>query len=108
MSSKVITISDATFETEVLKSTTPVLVYCWATWCGPCRLVSPSVNWAAETYHERLKVVKMEVDPNPATAKQYKIEGIPFVMLFKGGEVINSHEGAITKQKLAEFIDANL
>jgi thioredoxin 1 len=106
--SGVISISDAEFETEVLKSAKPVLVYFWAAWCGPCRLVSPSVNWVADTLGDRLKVVKMEVDPNPATVKQYQVEGVPALRLFQGGEEIQSQEGAITKQKLASWLEANL
>ncbi|MBD1938254.1 MULTISPECIES: thioredoxin family protein [unclassified Microcoleus] len=106
--SSLISISDAEFETEVLQSTTPVLVYFWASWCGPCRLVSPSVDWAANNYSDRLKVVKMEVDPNPATVKQYKVEGIPALRLFNGTEVIESYEGAISQQKLAGLLDAHL
>lgn len=106
--SSLISISDAEFETEVLQSTTPVLVYFWASWCGPCRLVSPSIDWAANNYSDRLKVVKMEVDPNPATVKQYKVEGIPALRLFNGTEVIESYEGAISQQKLAGLLDAHL
>lgn len=106
--SGVISITDAEFETEVLKSAKPALVYFWAAWCGPCRLVSPSVDWAAATYGDRLKVVKMEVDPNPATVKQYQVEGIPALRLFQGGEEIQSHEGAISKQKLASLLEAHL
>ncbi|MBW4495768.1 MAG: thiol reductase thioredoxin [Oscillatoria princeps RMCB-10] len=101
-------ITDAEFETEVLKSAKPVLVYFWAAWCGPCRLVSPSVDWAAATYGDRLNIVKMEVDTNPATVKQYQVEGIPALRLFEGGEEIQSHEGAINKQKLASLLEAHL
>ncbi len=106
--SSVISINDSQFETEVLKASTPVLVYFWASWCGPCRLVSPSVDWVANNYSDRLKVVKMEVDPNPATVKDYQVEGIPALRLFSNTQVIASHEGAITKPKLVEFLDANL
>lgn len=106
--SSVISITDNEFETEVLKAEKPVLVYFWASWCGPCRLVSPSVDWAANTYTDRLKVVKMEVDPNPGTVKQYRVEGVPALLLFKEGEVAQSHEGAIGKQKLEGMIEALL
>lgn len=101
-------ITDAEFETEVLKSTTPVLVYFWASWCGPCRLVSPMVNWAAEKYSERLKVVKMEVDPNPEAVKKYKVEGVPALRLFKGTQVVESYEGAISQAKLASLLEPHL
>lgn len=106
--SSVITITDNEFETEVLKAEKLVLVYFWASWCGPCRLVSPSVDWAAQTYGDRLKVIKMEVDPNPITVKQYRVEGVPALRLFKDGEEIQSHEGAITKQKLESLLEALL
>ncbi|HEY9632788.1 MAG TPA: thioredoxin [Coleofasciculaceae cyanobacterium] len=106
--SSAISITDNEFETEVLKAEQPVLVYFWASWCGPCRLVSPSIDWAAKTYSDRLKVIKMEVDPNPATVKQYHIEGVPAVLLFKDGEVAQSHEGAIGKQKLESMLETLL
>jgi len=106
--SNVLEITDQEFESEVLKADKPVLVYLWATWCGPCRLVSPSVNWVAENYSDRLKVIKMEVDANPTTVKQYHVEGVPALLLFKNGEVAKSHEGAIGKQALQEMIDNQL
>jgi len=101
-------ISDNDFETQVLKAEQPVLVYFWAGWCGPCKLVSPSMDWVASNYGDRLKVVKMEIDPNPIAVKQYKVEGVPAIRLFKGSEVVLEHEGAITKQKLAILLDPHL
>lgn len=106
--SSVITITDAEFETEVLKSSHPVLVYFWASWCGPCRLVSPSVAWAAENYGDRLKVVKIEVDANRETVAKYKVEGVPALRLIKGDREIASYEGAIAQPKLASFLDTHL
>ncbi|HEY9808175.1 MAG TPA: thioredoxin family protein [Halomicronema sp.] len=108
MSSSVLVINDGEFKSEVLNATKPVLVYFWASWCGPCRLVSPSINWAAETYADRLKVVKMEVDPNPLSVKEYQVEGVPAFRLFKGNDVILSHEGAITREKMASLIEPYL
>ncbi len=105
---KVISITDTDFETEVLQAGHPVLVYFWAPWCGPCRLVSPSVDWAATNYGASLKVVKMEVDPNPQTVKQYCVEGVPALRLIKNREVIASLEGAISKQKLATILETHL
>lgn len=102
--SSAIAITDNEFETEVLKAKQPVLVYFWASWCGPCRLVSPSVDWVADTYSDSLKVIKMEVDPNPSTVKKYHIEGVPALLLFKDGEVVQSHEGAIGKPKLESML----
>lgn len=106
--SSVISITDAEFEKEVTQATQPVLVYFWAPWCGPCRLVSPSIDWAASNYGDRLKVVKMEVDPNPDTVKQYRVEGVPALRLFKGSEVLESLEGAIGKEKLVNMIETHL
>jgi thioredoxin 1 len=103
--SSVISITDSEFETEVLKAEQPVLVYFWASWCGPCRLVSPSINWAAQTYGDRLKVTKMEIDPNPVTVSTYHIEGVPALVLFKDGEVAQAHEGAIGKQKIESMLE---
>ena len=106
--SSVTVISDSQFESEVLQAELPVLVYLWAAWCGPCRLVSPSIDWIATNYADRVKVVKMEVDPNPETVKAYKVEGVPAIRLFKGDEVIHSWEGAISKAKLTTMLDSNL
>ena len=101
-------ITDSQFESEVLQSNGPVLVDFWAPWCGPCRLIAPMMDWAAETYGERLKVVKMEVDPNPETVKQYKVEGIPTLLVMKGGEVVERNEGILNKDKLAAMIDGHV
>jgi thioredoxin 1 len=106
--SSVIVITDSEFESQVLKAEQPVLVYFWASWCGPCRLVAPAVASVADQYSDRLKVIKMEIDPNPETVKQYRVEGVPALLLFKNGEVLQSHEGAMTKQKLEAMIDAHL
>lgn len=106
--SSVISITDTQFETEVLQAKQPVLVYFWASWCGPCKLMSPLIDWAAANYSDRLKVVKMEVDPNPATVKQYQVEGVPALRLVQGTELLESSEGAIGKQKLASLLDTCL
>lgn len=102
--SSVITITDAEFKNEVLQAPQPVLVYFWAPWCGPCRLMSPIMDGIAESYGDRLKVIKMEVDPNPESVKAYKVEGVPALRLFQQGEMIASQEGAIPKQKIEEFL----
>ncbi len=108
MSSNVIVITDSEFETEVLKSEKPVLAYFWASWCGPCKLVAPSVEKVATEYSDRLKVVKMEVDPNPETVKLYKVEGLPALRLFRNEELLISHEGSITQKKLVEMLESHL
>ena len=108
MSKGVITITDAEFESEVLKAEQPVLVYFWASWCGPCQLMSPLINLAANTYSDRLKVVKLEIDPNPTTFKKYKVEGVPALRLVKGEQILDSTEGVISKDKLLSFLDTHL
>ncbi|WP_353929924.1 thioredoxin family protein [Okeanomitos corallinicola TIOX110] len=108
MSKGVITITDADFETEVLKADQPVLVYFWASWCGPCQLMSPMINQAATKYSDRLKVVKMEIDPNPITVKQYQVEGVPALRLIKEKELLDSTEGVISKDKLLSFLEQHL
>ena len=106
--SQVLEITDNEFEQEVLKADKTVLAYFWASWCGPCRLVSPTMNWIAENYSDRLKVVKLEIDPNPKSVADYEVEGVPAFRLFRNQEVIAAHEGAITKQGLQKFLDSHL
>lgn len=106
--SSVVTITDAEFETEVLKTDQPVLVYFWASWCGPCRLMAPIVDTLAATYGDRLKIVKMEVDPNPDAVAKYKVEGVPAFRLIKAGEVVETSEGAVSKQKLQDLLEAHV
>ncbi|MBO3463523.1 thioredoxin [Aetokthonos hydrillicola Thurmond2011] len=108
MSNGVITITDAEFETEVLQAEIPVLVYFWATWCGPCHLMTPLMNSVAANYGDRLKVVKMEIDPNPATVKKYEVTGVPALRLIRGKELLGSVEGALGQDKLLSFIDPHL
>jgi thioredoxin 1 len=97
-------IIDREFVAEVLESDRPVLVDFWAAWCGPCRLVAPLMDWAAELYGDRLKVVKMEVDPNPETIARYKVEGIPTLILFEKGEILARIEGAVGKQRIEAML----
>lgn len=106
--SSVKVISDSEFETEVLKATQPVLVYFWDVWCGPCRLVSPLMDWVASNYAERLGVVKMQVDANQESVKKCNVEGVPALRLFQNGQILADHEGAIAKEKLKEFLETSL
>lgn len=100
----VLPITDAEFSSEVLSASQPVLVYFWASWCGPCRLMAPIVESVAAQYGDRLKIVKMEVDPNPEAVAAYQVEGVPAFRLFKAGHVVDSSEGAVSKQKLESFL----
>jgi thioredoxin 1 len=101
-------ITDAEFSAEVLQADQPVLVYFWAPWCGPCRLMAPMMDSVAADYGDRLKVIKMEVDPNPASVKTYKVDGVPAFRLFHAGEVVAFLEGAIPKNKVEEFLTSNM
>ncbi len=105
---KALIITDHDFKREVLETDRPVLVYFWANWCGPCRLVSPTIDTLVDTYNDRIKIVKMEIDPNPDTVKQFQVEGVPALRLIQAGRVIYASEGAITKQKLVEVLDGYL
>jgi len=103
--SQVRIISDAEFESDVLQATgTHVLAYFWAPWCGPCRLMSPSIEWAATAWGEQLTIVKLEIDPNPISVKHCHVEGVPALRLFKDGQLIAEHEGVLTKVRLADFL----
>ena len=108
MSEGVNIINDADFEKEVLQAQKPVLVYFWASWCGPCKLMSPAVTAAATKYSDKLKVVKMEVDPNPVSVKQYQVEGVPALRLMQGDKVLASSEGVVNKEKLMNLLDTHL
>lgn len=92
-----IDVTDDTFQSEVLDSDKPVLVDFWADWCGPCRMIAPSVKEISEEYGETLKVAKVDVDDNPAVPGRYGVVGIPTLMLFKGGEVVERVTGALPK-----------
>ncbi len=101
-------LTDANFQTEVLQATTPVLVDVWAAWCGPCRLMAPLMDWAATTYADRLAVGKLEADPNPVSRDQLKVQGLPALVLFRNGEEVARHEGAMAQAQLQAFLDAHL
>jgi thioredoxin 1 len=108
MSDHIQHVTDATFEAEVLKSATPVLVDYWAVWCGPCKAISPILDELAKTYEGKLKVAKLNIDENTATPPKYGIRGIPTLMLFKNGAVEATKVGAVSKSQLAAFIDSNI
>jgi thioredoxin 1 len=104
-SDKVVHVTDATFDQEVIKSSTPVLVDFWAPWCGPCRAIGPMVDELAGEYDGRLKVVKINVDDNPQVPARYGVRGIPNLLILKGGEVKEQILGAVPKQQLVRALD---
>ncbi|MDX9989873.1 MAG: thioredoxin TrxA [Pseudomonadota bacterium] len=108
MSKNIIQLSDATFEQEVLKSTTPVLVDYWAEWCGPCKMIAPLLDEIATEFAGKLVVAKLNIDNNTATPPRYGIRGIPTLMLFKNGEVAATKVGALNKSQLTAFLNQNL
>ena len=108
MSNAIVYVSDATFESEVLQSTTPVLVDYWAEWCGPCKMIAPILDDVAKEYSGKLKVAKLNIDENQDTPPKYGIRGIPTLMLFKGGELAATKVGALSKAQLTAFLDGNL
>ena len=97
-------VTDSAFEQDVLKSDLPVLVDFWAPWCGPCRAMSPLIDDLANEYNGQVKVVKMNVDENPATPGKYGIRAIPTLILFKGGEVLEQITGAVSKNAIKDMI----
>ena len=99
-------VSDATFESDVLKSDVPVVVDFWAEWCGPCKMIGPSLEELAKDYDGKVKIVKLNVDENPGVAGKLGIRSIPTLMLFKGGKVTSQKVGAAPKGELARWIDA--
>ena len=99
-------VSDATFETEVLKSASPVVVDFWAEWCGPCRMIAPALEEISKSLGGKVKIVKLNVDENPQTAAKYGIMSIPTLMMFKNGELASRQVGAAPKQKLEQWINS--
>ena len=106
--SEIVHITDATFESEVLKADSPVLVDFWADWCGPCKMIAPILDDVSKDYAGKLKVAKLNIDENPATPPKYGIRGIPTLMIFKSGNVEATKVGAVSKSQLTAFIDSNL
>jgi thioredoxin 1 len=101
-------VTDQNFAAEVLQSSLPVLVDFWATWCGPCRTISPVVEELAKEFTGRIKVTKINVDENPGTPSQYGVRGIPTLIVFKGGKVLDQIVGAVPKARLLAMIEKAL
>lgn len=103
-SDKVVQLTDDSFETDVTNSSTPVLVDFWASWCAPCKAISPVVDSLAEEYEGKVKIAKLNVDENPATPGKFGVRGIPTLILFKDGKVVDQVVGAVPKNQLEGLI----
>lgn len=101
-------VTDDSFERDVLKAETPVLVDYWAEWCGPCRMIAPVLEEVSRDYEGRLDIAKLNVDENAATAARYAVRGIPTLMLFRNGSMVASKVGALSRSQLTVFLDSHL
>lgn len=108
MSENVINVSDSNFDSVILKSDMPALVDFWASWCAPCKAIAPVVDEMAAQYNGKIRVAKMNVDDNPATPGKYGVRGIPTLILFKDGKIVDQLVGAVPKSQIKELIDKAL
>ncbi len=108
MSENIINVSDSNFDSIILKSDMPALVDFWASWCAPCKAIAPVVDEMAAQYNGKVRVAKMNVDDNPATPGKYGVRGIPTLILFKNGKIVDQLVGAVPKGQIKELIDKAL
>lgn len=104
----ILTFTDSSFDQEVLRSDVPVLVDFWAEWCGPCRMMAPTIDVVAKDYAGKIKVGKVDVDVNGDTAMRYNIRGIPTLLLFKNGRVVEQRVGAVGKSEVQKMLDPHV
>lgn len=104
----VLTFTDSDFDKDVLHSEVPVLVDFWAEWCGPCRIMAPTIDLVATEYAGKLKVGKLDVDSNSNVAARYNIRGIPTLLLFKDGRVVDQRVGAVGKSEVQKMLSAHV
>jgi len=105
---KVVTVSDAEFEASVVQNDKPAIVDFWAEWCQPCKMLAPTVEEIANEYDDKILVTKLNVDDNPATATKFGIRGIPTLLFFKGGQVVQQIVGVKTKAEIKKIIEEHL
>jgi thioredoxin 1 len=108
VSQSIIHVTDASFEQDVLKSATPVLLDFWAEWCGPCKMIAPLLDEIAVEYAGKVVIAKMNVDDNPRTPMKFNVRGIPTLILFKNGQAEGQKIGAVRKADVAAFLDGKL
>ena len=108
MSEHILTVTDTSFENDVLNSELPVLVDFWAEWCGPCRMIGPILEEIAQEYHGKIKVAKINVDENRTIPAKYNVRGIPTLLIIKNGHVEDTSVGALGKAQMVAFVDKNL
>jgi thioredoxin 1 len=101
-------VTDASFEADVVNSATPVVVDFWAEWCGPCKMIGPSLEEISATLGPKAKIVKLNVDENPQTAAKFGVRGIPTLMVFKGGKMVSTKVGAAPKTQLQSWIEQSI
>ena len=104
----ILKVTDASFKKDVMESDKPVVVDFWAEWCGPCKMIAPILEEVSSIYKEKIDIVKMNVDENPKTPSSFGIRGIPTLMMFKGGSLIDTKVGVLQKAALTNWIDSNL
>jgi len=103
-----LTFTDSSFDQDVLRAEVPVLVDFWAEWCGPCKMMGPTIDVVASEYAGKAKIGKLDVDSNDKTAARYNIRGIPTLLLFKGGQVVEQRVGSIGKSEVQKMLDSHV